>query len=618
MKLNKKLFVLAGLTLLGGLLTGCTTGEKYDSNGVIQVDGDVYAISSTDKTLSYVAVNEEVDLDEYFQVVMDDADSSITHKYTVFCDDEKVTIDGHKVKASEVGEYELKLAVNDKDKYITLSVKSAYNMKLINFFAKFEESDGKNYRLDIGEYDDDNGEWTYGNETIIHNPNYVAAFDAEDVGAVDKDGESESFIIANLSDGNGYFGYFDADEKPVFQNGKVSMDNYYIGGSLILDGGSFTSVIDDVSGKEILIGGATEVRKLLNYGVSSFPDRSGYTENSFYVLDLVDEDGDGETDALYARLTVDGPGTDGTIYTDQEWCSVKISEVGSCTWDSLEVAIKNDSYVPAKISSPEIAVAFKSIIEQANYTTTMKIYACDENGDALDIGDISDTSAMYYFLGTKSAIKEENTITSATDIETVAYLDDELVSSAAYWKDEDGKYYMGTYSAATTDKDGKEVPEEITKTEDAKGKSLSLFKTYMADNVDLDTIDDVDWSQKLTEGDYVFYAGNVGDNVGGVQTNGFFAGLFDQMSCLNGIGTYLTKDGGVSYTDGSTGSLTFAATYSLVSVNTSTNEIVVNALVGLPFSDIDQPYIMFEYAVSEIGTTTNDFSSYDNVTATVA
>ncbi len=607
MKSNKKLFVLAGIALLGGLVSGCSS-EKY-SDGVIQIDGDVYAISATEKTLSYVAVDQVVNLDEYFQVVMDDENSTVTHKYTVTCDDENVTIDGHKVTGKKVGDYELRLAVNDKDKYITLSVKSAYNMELINFFSKFEESDGKNYRIDLGEYDEGSKEFEYGNYTIIHNPDYAAAFDAEDPGALDEDGEANSFILANLSDGNGYMGYFDTDGKPVFENGKMNINNYYITGSMILDGGSFTSTVDEVTGEEILVGGSKQADTFLSYGMSNLVTRYGYTPNSFYVLDLLDEDKDGEKDTLYAKITVDGNGTDGNYYTDQEWCTVKISEVGTCKWDSLEVAIKSDAYVPAKIQSPEIATALSALIKGGNYTSAMQIYACDSDGKALEEVD-EDTSAMDAVLGTTDVITEYNCVSSATDIQMQAYIGEDLVAQEAYWKDSDGKYYLGTYTPAT-----EESEEKITKTEDATGAGLEVMKSYRVDNVDLDTIDDVDWSNKVTQGTYVAFAGSIGDDADGVKTNGFFAGLFDQMFCFEGLGTFLTKDGTVKYTDGSTCSYTFSSSYSSVVVDTSSNAISVSALIYLPFQDITQPYIMFQYMIGRIGSTTNDFSTYANGTA---
>ncbi len=147
MKLKKKLLVLASIALLGGLVSGCNVGgdnNNQSADGAIQIDGDVYAISSTDKTFSYAAVNEVVDLDEYFQVIMDDKDSTVRHEFSVTCSDKSVVIDGHKIKGTAIGEYDLKLAVNDKRKIVSFSVKSEYNIELIDFLKTFEDSGGKN------------------------------------------------------------------------------------------------------------------------------------------------------------------------------------------------------------------------------------------------------------------------------------------------------------------------------------------------------------------------------------------------------------------------------------------------------------------------------------------
>lgn len=623
MKLNKKLFVLAGLTLLGGLVTGCSD-VSYNSDGIVQIKGDVYTISATEKTLSYAEINKAVNLDDYYQVVMDDENSTIRHEFTITCEDESVKIDGHNVTGTKLGDYQLKLAVNDKDKYINFSVRSAYNIELIKFFDKFQESDGKNYRIDLGEYDEGTKEWEYGNYTILHNQDYVVIFDADDPGAVDEDGYADSTILATLSDGNAYWGSFDEEGMPVFENGKTRLDKYYIGGSMILDGSSFTSITDDVTKEEMLVGGKKQVQTFLSYGMSSFPENNGYTSNGFYVLGLTDEDKDGTTDTLYARITVDGPSADDktTITKDQEWCTVKISEVGSCTWSSVEAAIKDEKYVPKKLDSSEIVTAFEKLAEGNNYTTTFQIYACDSSGKALTFTDeeLEDEATlsknvMYALFGTVSTFTEIHTVTSATDIECVAYIGDEEepYASQAYWKGDDGKCYVGTYTAKTA-----ESAAKTTKDEDTNGKYLEAMKTYRVDNVDTDTIADVDWTKRVSQGTKVAWTGSIGDNVDGVQTNGFFAGLFDQMFSLDSFGTFMTKDGSVEYNDGSTCSYTFSSTYSAVMVDTATNQIIVNALIALPFSNIEQPYFMCTYTVSNIGETTNDFSFYADATASLA
>ncbi len=615
MKLNKKLFVLAGLTLLGGLVTGCSD-VSYNSDGIVQIKGDVYAIASTEKTLSYAEINKPVDLGEYFEVVMDDENNTKRHEFTITCDDNSVKIDGHKVTGTKLGDYELRLAVNDKDKYVNFSVKSAYNIELINFFNKFQESDGKNYRIDLGDYDESTKEFDYGGGTYLHNENYVAIFNAEDPGEVDKNGEADSTILANLSDGNAYWGYFNKDEKPVFENGKTRLDNYYIGLSLSLDGTSFSSIYDDVTSEEMLVGDAKQAEAFLNYGMSSFPKYSGYTTNGFYVLGLVDGDGDGTKDTLYAEITVDGPSaTDKTkVVKNQTWCTVKISEVGTSRWDTIETAINDASYVPAKIDSSEVKTAFEKLAEGNNYTTTITVDPLDNDEKIItDPTKVDDTSAIAILTGYKAAFTEKNYVVDANNIAADAYLAGERFASIASWKDGD-KSYFGQYIAGET-----ESEDKISKVEDTDGKYLNVMKSYTVSSVDTSTIADVDWKKKVPDGSTITFTGDIGDDADGEKTNGFFEGLFNQVFALGvtltsgdtyAFGTYLTMDGTVQYSDGSTCSYTVSSSYDSVKVDTSTNEITIDATIYLPFSSLTQNYAHCSYTISDIGSTSYDFSTF--------
>ena len=633
MKSKKKLLVLTSIALLGGMVSGCSNvggnnnsntdgtisaSESASTEDIIQVDGDVYTISSTDKTLSYAAVNEVVDLDEYYEVIMDDEASTVTHKFSVICADPNLVIDGHKIKGTAIGEYRIRLAVNDKNKYITFSVKSEYNIELIDFLKTFEDSDGKNYRIDLGTYNKNTKRFGYENYTIIHNENYAAAFDATDPGAVDEEtGESNSFILANLSDGNGYMGYFNKDGVPEFEYGKMSIDNYYIMGSMILDGTAFTSVFDEITGEETLVGDAIQAKTFLNYGMSNLVENYGYSENSFYVLDLVDGDKDGVKDTLYAKVTVDGTSTSGVAFTDEEWCTVKISKVGSCTWDSLEKARTDASYIPQKVNVSEITTAFSNLTTNNNYTTTMNLYACDSTGKVIAPDDVVDYSSMYLLTGNKDTITEVHTVTKSAEIDAKAYVGGELKAKKAYWIEDDGTAYIGTYQKANEDGD-----EETTKTADTSDYAQMLsMMAITATSVNTSTIGDAIWKKRSVDGDVITFSGNIGDNTkDDGQTNGFFAGLFDQLFCLGyksgndkiGFGTYMTMDGNVQYQSGDTCSYTVSSSYEEVKVNTATNEISIKALIYLPFSDVEQPYMMCEYIISDVGTTTNDFSGYVN------
>ncbi len=421
-------------------------------------------------------------------------------------------------------------------------------------------------------------------------------------------------------------GYFNKDGDPEFEYGKMNIDNYYIMGSMILDGTAFTSVFDDITGEETLVGDSIQAKTFLNYGMSNLVENYGCSENSIYVLDLLDEDKDGKKDTLYAKITIDGAEgntvtTSGAAFTDLEWCAVKISKVGSCTWDSLEKVRVDSSYIPQKIDVTEITTAFNNLTTNNNYTATMKLYPCDEDGEVISSSDVVDYSAMYLLTGSKEAITQVNTVTSPTDFEAKAYVGSELRAKKAYWVESEDMAYIGTYQ-----KENEDGEEETTKTKDPNCASKSSMKVYTAANVDTKTIADAIWKKRSAEGDVVTFSGNIGDNtVDDGQTNGFFAGLFDQLFCLSyklqstgdtvGFGTYMTSDGTIEYTSGDTCSYTVSSSYEAVMVNTATNEISVKALIYLPYKDVEQPYMMCEYVISDIGTTTNDFSSYASAAA---
>ena len=622
MKHNKKLLVLASFALLGGLMTGCVQGGSNSQTGdsVVQIDGDVYTITAKAKSLDYVRVNETVDLDEYYEVEMDDGTKVST--FSVLCDAPEVKIDGHKITVSKVGDYEIHLAVNDKNKYFTISCKSDYNIELIEFLKTFEDTDGKNYRIDLGSYNPNTGKFSYENYTLIHNQNYAAAFDTANPGALDENGDPNSFILANLSDGNGYMGAFNEKGVPEFEYGKMDIENYYIMGSMLLDGSSFSSVYDELTGEESLVGDASQAKTFLNYGMSNLVENYGYSEHAMYVLGLKDEDKDGKNDTLYVKVTVDGT-SNGESFEDEEWCTCKISQVGTCTWDSIEKARTDASYVPTPLVVTEIGTAFSAITAGKNYTTTMNFYACSSDGTEMASSDIEDYSSMYVLTGQKDPIKEVNTITGDAEVEASIYIGGALKAKEAYWMDSDGKTgYLGSYSAATSEK-----AESTTKDVDTEGTGKTLAATMMANGVKQSDASKAVWKKKTVKGDVVTLTGDIGDNnTTDGQTNGFFQQLFDQAAFLTlttssggtyGFGTYLTMDGTVEYNDGTTCSYTVSSSYESVTINTKTNEISVKALIYLPFSNIaaNQRYLMCEYSISDIGTTTNDFSAYANAPA---
>ncbi len=639
MKNKKKLLVIASIALLGTLMTACGNDDASGNTSnfsAVTVDGDVYQFSYTDKDLPYVKVGQTINLDDYFFVEMQDGSHLST--YSIQNTNADLKVEGHNVTALKNGEYEIMLAVNNLQFYVTISCKSEASIELINFLDSFRESDGKNYTVDLGSYNRYTKRFSYQNYTIVHNKNYVAAYNKNNLGEISEStGESASFILANLSDGNGYMGSFNEEGKPEFENGKTKIGNYYICMSMLLDGSSFVSEYDPITNEETLVGDAIQAKTFLNYGMSNFVESQvteyKCTEKEMRILDLLDTDNDGKKDTLYFDITIDGDvenedGTTTPAFRDYSWATGRISNVGTTALDLLETAITDNSYVPVPLTPTDIGTTFNALKATSNYTTTMSLYACDEDGNEIDSSKVANSSAINAMTGTKSKIVEKNTVSSNVNVEATLTIGGELKKKKAYWVEADGKYYIGTYSAKTDTKDEVNTKEETTLdgVADAKG--------YMVDNVTQANINKAIWKKRKVDGNKVTYKGDIGDCTKTEQTNGLFQELFDQLGLLTIslksegaseyedylFGSFMTETGMVVYTDGSgdTSSYTVNSSYEEFTIDTSTNEVTVKALIYLPFSDIEQRYMMAEYVISNVDSTANDFSGYGSTSAAQA
>ena len=617
MKKKQNLLIIASLALAGMLMTACddnTSGSSNTSFTPVTVNGEVYQINLKDPEMSlpYVAIDETIDLDEYYEVEMMDGTKNST--YSIENLNEDLLVDGHRVTPKKVGSYEIRLAVNDKWTYITIDCKTAANLELINFFNKMSENGGQNYTLDMGTYNPKTKRFYYEDYTIVHNPNYVAAFNKNNVGETDDNGDPNSFVLANLSDGHGYMGSFNEEGVPEFENGKINIGNYYITMPLQLDGASFESRFNEITGEETLVGNQAQAAAFLNYGMSNFVENYGYSYNSIYVLDFTDEDKDGEKDTIYFKITVDGTNSNGVAFTNSEWCTMRMSNVGTTQYAPLETAIQNSSYVPVPFKPVEIGNAFKNVTDGKNYTTTINMYACDEDYNEIATDKVVDASAYYLLLGTKKPIKVVNTITNE-GLESSVKVNGAVAMKKAYWN-EGGKAYMGDYVAASEGEEETNTKQEVEGVTDAFTIDDAL--DYTTARVTQDNINAAIWKKRKADdaNNTVTYTGNIGDyTLADGQTNGFFEELMNQAGLLTTtidkktykLGTYLTFMGAISYTDGTKASYTVSSRYVGLTVNTTTNEVTVKALMYLPFSDVTQPYAMIEYSITNIGSTTNNF-----------
>lgn len=618
MKKKQNILVIASLALAGMLMTACNNEDGASSTfKPATVDGEVYQINlkSPDITLPYVAVDQTIDLDDYYEVEM--MDGSKTNVFAIENLNENLVVDGHKVTPKKVGSYEIYVAVNDKFTYITIDCKTAANLELINFFDKMNENGGQNYTIDLGSYNKRTKRFYYEDYTIIHNPNYVAAFNRNNVGETDDNGDPASFILANLSDGHGYMGGFNEKGIPEFENGKMNISNYYITFPLQLDGASFESRFNEITGEETLVGNAGQAQLFLNYAMSNFVENYGYSYNSMYVLDLTDEDKDGEKDTIYFKVTVDGTNSSGVSFKDSEYCTVRMSQIGTTQYAPLETAIQDSSYVPVPFKPVEIGDAFAKITEGKNYTATINMFASESDGTQIADDKVVDTSAYKgVLMGTNKAITVVNTVTQE-GLESSVSVGGNVTMKKAYWN-EGGKAYEGDYVIAS------ESEEEVNTKKEVEDKTdiftIDDALDYTTARVNQGDINSAIWKKRKTDeaNSTITYTGNIGDNtVEDGQTNGFFEELMNQAGLLTTtlkggetykLGTYLTFKGAISYTDGTEASYTVSSRYTGVTVNTATNEVAVKALLSLPFQGITQPYVTIEYTITNIGSTTNNFT----------
>lgn len=625
MKKGNKLLLIASLSLTGALLAGCQTNADNSSIDYSQklIDGDVRAIRLVDD-IPYARVNEEIDLDEYVNIVMRDGSFSKEKKYLIENKDPDLLVNGHKITPTKVKKYEFKLHCNGVYLYVRkIDCRSELNIQAIELFKELNAKSGQNYTMEIGTYSTESGRFHYDGMTFLHNDNYVLIYDS-----LNPKKQDNSTILSLLNDGKAYWGELDGNGKPKFERGYVSNYNYYyFWMPLSLNGELLESSFDDLTGKETLKGGKELEQPFLNYGLAQLIERNGYTYNSLYVQKITDEYGedgnlgtDGKLDTAYLTATVNGTSSSGVAFTDEEYVSVRLTKIGSSTYSPLEEAIKDDSYVPVPLTGSELKNAFDKVAESGNYTVTTSFTPVDENKKALSEDQVDDTSAMKIIFSTKSQLKQINTVT-AEGVEGALYEGGLLASKKAYF-DKNGATYEGIYKPAAN---GESESTKVTALEGVTSyKDYSGAKDYLVHDFTALDFSSVNWKDSVTEDGVITFNGDVGDNDGSTRNNTLFEKLFNQMANISysssegegstmRIGTMLTR---ANQYPSSTFAYTWGSAYDAFSADLTTNEVTVSALMQFLFSDVTQQYVLAEYTIRQIGTTTNSFEGYPLPTTT--
>ncbi len=626
MHMNKKakLVMLLSASALGMALTSCDESASSSSSSSSSSSVAPIATRISYEALPYLVTGQSLDLDKYITIKYDD--NSTDKTYNVECSDESVTITDHKVVSNSHGTYTLVITAGAVTSKIELNVVSEDHKSLIDLVSGLEEHP-QNYLLSTYDVDSSTGKLVY-EDSYVHNENYIAIYDEDDPAAVYPDdskyaGQPASTLLAKLSDGHAYWGNFTKDATgnviPVFEPGYASWDNYYITGGLSLDATDATYETG-TDGTEYLLMGTGFEQNLLHYGLSTFPENYKYTLTGAEVLGVEDLDEDGDTDtavfACYVSITQNGKTSSGY------WTIVALSNIGSATIEIMESAITDAKYLPTKIKAPEISNTFAALAEKKNYTLTTTLKATDGDGEALELEDYSKDTMANLFGGTEATF-----VTSFTEDGVISTL-----TTLPITKDASGNYVPGTQTqlggkfaiwddgtntyTSSYDSESKAMGEKTTVAANKQVYDSGALKGMTADTITEADANGTIWSSKQSSGTKVTFTGQVGDYYSETEVtnelfgklldmNGFSVTWFEDIGAA-GIGTQLTTP--MSFTSGDKHALSLSSSYNYFIVDTATNEVSMSALCYLPIGLSD--YITITVTISNVGTTTNDFTNF--------
>ena len=252
----------AALAMLGSCVppSDSSTNGNDDSASTSAADKDPSKIKR-EKEIPFLQENIFLNLDNF--ITIEYSDGSTDKNFELSTNAKSITIDGHKVKGSEVGTFYITVTAGGLVTKLDVTVLSNDQIKMEAFLEPLLD-DPQNFTIDV-HYEDDNGQdqrlWK-----ALHNARYTVIYDPDDLFAVDENGNPDNFILAKLSDGNGYFGYFekDANNNPhaVFEPGiQQYYDYYYITMDLELDAAD--STYTSIAGEDVLMMGASFAERLM-------------------------------------------------------------------------------------------------------------------------------------------------------------------------------------------------------------------------------------------------------------------------------------------------------------------------------------------------------------------
>ena len=606
-----------GMAACGGH-TAASSVIESSTSGVSSTSAAATVMKITAPNIPLVKVGAELDLDTV--IIITTSDGATTSKdYAVTCTNTAVTLTGHVFKSTAPGSIELIVTAGGKSIKPTIEVKTETGMGLVNFFKTLEQTP-QNYTLTILDYDKTSEALTYGGYTIFHNEKYIAAYDVNNPGGVDPNGDSNSTLLATLADDKAYWGSLDTQGKPVFEAGSVDYSGYYITNDLAVDGDAFVSTLDD-TGVESIVAPSAVTTAIINSGFGS-NGPSGYTITNTEVIGVTDADQDGVYEDVSLALYVSKDGKD-YIYQ-----LLTIGSVGTTTVDFMETAITDEAYVPVAVSAPEITTEFSAVNTAAAYTTTIEMYpAADSKGTRAVTADVAAAADGVYayksFFGDAGVGYER--IATITADGVIATMNETTTTMGSDGKPAITKAVDSKIAYFNRDSKGYKAisgEDKTTMTTTALDNVVNVWgyaaaKLFNVGGVTEAAVTGQEWTEKTVDAttSVITIAGSIGDDKKTEKTNTLFAQIFDQLGFF-GFGKSGTPFGTMlsAYQDFSADSsgnyhaLTVSSDWTFA-INPTSKDLTVSSVLKIPYGTAND-YMGLSYTISAVGTTTNDFSAF--------
>lgn len=615
----------AALAMLGSCVppSDSSTNGNEGSASTSAADKDPSKIKR-EKEIPFLQENIFLNLDNF--ITIEYSDGSTDKNFELSTNAKSITIDGHKVKGSEVGTFYITVTAGGLVTKLDVTVLSNDQIKMEAFLEPLLD-DPQNFTIDV-HYEDDNGQdqrlWK-----ALHNARYTVIYDPDDLFAVDEKGNPDNFILAKLSDGNGYQGTYTegANHTPVptFEPGILSQyDWYYVTMPIELDAADSTYI--SLDGDDILLMSPTFAESLMWASGLSHPKSNG-VELPYYgaaFAGFQDINIDGNPDIATFDIIV-GDDTDNAV-----WCTLILEAIGSSELSWMNAAIADASYIPAKITSNEITTAFLAANTAGNFTLTLEAYAYDDDGNKIvpAEADVAGGAVANLFGSCDAVITEKYTSTgiyteykrkelSQTAAGYSQAADYSLYDISAVWNDSGAAY--STRLADNADQTAKVLPARTAIAGTTDVFTLNEVKQMAANNVTAAACDAVNWTSKKTNGTKTIFTGDVGDDDRTTKGNLLFEQLLNMFggptySVLNNViaggkgnlGTMWTEP--QEFNGGDYHALSLYSKYTSFSVDSATNEIEITLSMYAPLG-FDDGYFGMKMTLSDIGTTTFDFST---------